>query len=669
MRRTTHRVWGLLLVLGGIIGFAGCSGLTSEPPIVTTLIPATSAPIESDFPASAPRLALGAQLYAANCIRCHGERGGGDGELVQSGQVQNAGNFLDPLTAVVQTPSDWFKTITNGRIENLMPPWRDALTAEERWAVALYTYTLHYTPDAITRGQELYTANCAECHGESGRGDGPKAAELSDDPGNLSDPAGMAFIADAEAAVSIHEGIGNIMPAFGIEYGGELTAEEITAIVGYMRTLAAQDSDAIGRTITELASFRNSAQNPTRAPVDPATTEEANAPITADTNATLVAPRFVRIIGQMRNGTASGTLPAAQELKLFAFDADFNQTETIATTAADGSFVFEGIPHAQGAAYIVTTNYRERVFASDLLRGEALDAAAADGLVELPLTIYELTDDPAVISISGIVTQVNIIGDGMEIAQIFNVTNTSDRAFTSSQLTEDGRPISLVMSLPPGAVVASLPNGENRFVVAPEDFSLIDTLMVLPGEEHLVNVIYLVQYGGGAIMEQPLNYALNGNVRLLIRPENIRVSGEQFASLGPQRIGNTTFASYGSTLALGADALLRYEVGGAGAEAGQIDRTSGVVSSNNLPLIVGAVLVIVGIIVVGIYFLARDTTATDQTQQTQIDALALAVVQLDGEHAAGKISSEDYQVQRAALKARMARLIAQQTTSSEPKGS
>jgi cytochrome c oxidase cbb3-type subunit 2 len=38
-----------------------------------------------------------------------------------------------------------------------------------------------WTPDRVARGRALYAdAECWQCHGESGRGDGPSAAELKD---------------------------------------------------------------------------------------------------------------------------------------------------------------------------------------------------------------------------------------------------------------------------------------------------------------------------------------------------------------------------------------------------------------------------------------------------------------------------------------------------------
>lgn len=75
--------------------------------------------------------------------------------------------------------------------------------------------------DAVPSGRTLYLANCASCHGESGRGDGPRAADLSRSPTDLTartdldEPLSILQVM-SYAHGGLREGQSNeVMPAFG----------------------------------------------------------------------------------------------------------------------------------------------------------------------------------------------------------------------------------------------------------------------------------------------------------------------------------------------------------------------------------------------------------------------------------------------------------------------
>ncbi len=316
------------------------------------------------------------------------------------------------------------------------------------------------------------------------------------------------------------------------------------------------------------------------------------------------------------------------------------------------------MPYDAASVYVVTINYRERVYASDVRRGETLTQDAADGTLDLPITIYELTEEPSVIQITGMVSQVSVVGDSLEVAQVMTLTNTSDRAFSSSQTTEDGRNISVVISLPPGAIVAGLPD-EQRYVVAAEQFAVLDTVPVLPGEDHLIQLVYLIPYENDAIIEQPLNYALNGAVRLLIRPDSVTVTSEQLPALGTETLGGNTYRSFGGDLTLNAGAAIRYDLRGAGTEVAQTG-DSGVVDANNLPAVLVLFLAFVAVLISVSYLLyyrmkqqptvKLAATPEESKASTLVQYLIGQIAQLDARHEAGDIPDDAYHQQRDKLK-------------------
>ena len=126
---------------------AGCTGLSGEPKVVTTLRPAPTTPPLVD--ASGDPLSLGAQIFAARCTSCHGIGGRGDGDLVRTGQIANVPDFTDAARRAGITLEQYYEIITNGRIENMMPPWNEALSEQERRAVAEFVYGLADTTEIV----------------------------------------------------------------------------------------------------------------------------------------------------------------------------------------------------------------------------------------------------------------------------------------------------------------------------------------------------------------------------------------------------------------------------------------------------------------------------------------------------------------------------------------
>lgn len=89
------------------------------------------------------------------------------------------------------------------------------------------------------KGNDLYERNCAVCHGDSGKGDGPGGAALTPKPRDLTDKASMSSLDDTK----LHEAIEKGGPAVGKSplmppMGAALSAQQIDDIVAYVRTLA-----------------------------------------------------------------------------------------------------------------------------------------------------------------------------------------------------------------------------------------------------------------------------------------------------------------------------------------------------------------------------------------------------------------------------------------------
>lgn len=602
---------------------AACSGLGGEPRVVATLPPATAILP----PSQPPDMADGAAIFAQNCTACHGETGRGDGPRIGNGEQQvpfPPGDFRDWAHVSPKSPLDYFRIITNGNLERLMPPWAEALTDAERWNVAHYVYALRYTPEQIEAGAALWN----------------EYSQIITDP--IGDPA------EAERMIGVTD------QTMAAALANEISSEDDQrAVIAYARSLALANIDAL-------------AALPAVQPAQPNATDEASAP---DSTAEAAPESTIgTITGSVTNGTAGGEVPADLTLILHQVDSEFNDLPLETTIDPDGAFTFADVTLDPELTYVVVAAYRERNFVSDIVQPDA--AALSAGTLELPVTIYELTEDPAVIEIAGIVSQITGIGEGLQVAQVINFRNTSDRMFTSSETLPEGPYPSVHITLPPGAVILGFPEGQSRYVTSEDQSTVIDSVPVVPGEDHVIQVVYLVPYGddaSGAIIDQPFDYAVNGPMRLLLSPVTLAASGEGIDALGPAQVGSSEYQSYGGTLDLAPGEAVRYEISGA---------VSGAAAQNTGGIPTGSLLPIILIGTVGILTLAAgfvlwwrgrhasssaavqpSSTASSASKERTIDALVKQIAELDEAHQLGQINHDLYRRQRAQLKARLAELM------------
>ena len=98
-----------------------------------------------ELPSRTPYLALGAEVYQANCAGCHGDLGRGDGPLA-AGLNPPPANLADWGALSDQSPLDYYRRINIGVVGTAMSAFEHRLPARDRWAAALYATTLRLPP-------------------------------------------------------------------------------------------------------------------------------------------------------------------------------------------------------------------------------------------------------------------------------------------------------------------------------------------------------------------------------------------------------------------------------------------------------------------------------------------------------------------------------------------
>ena len=146
----------------------------------------------------------GERLFNQHCASCHGPQGTGDGPAARYVYPKprdfTRGTFKVRSTpdGTMPTDQDLLDTLTRGMPGSPMPSFA-YLSEADRKSLVEYVKALvkrksdmpsqpivvgkelSVTPATIAAGKELYAKmQCAKCHGETGKGDGPSAAALKD---------------------------------------------------------------------------------------------------------------------------------------------------------------------------------------------------------------------------------------------------------------------------------------------------------------------------------------------------------------------------------------------------------------------------------------------------------------------------------------------------------
>jgi mono/diheme cytochrome c family protein len=209
-------------------------GLAPRVPMSVT-VPITTLQTIAALPNGAA-LSSGVQLFAANCIACHGANGEG---------TPLAPALNDPVIRTDRTTDQLNKTVSLGSPGTVMAGWNQKLsTTEIADLVTLIQYWDQLPPDVIPEppaqpiivtekllatGQTLYTQNCSRCHGIDGQGTRRAPA--------LNVQSFFDKVTTDQAMLQIvSSGVpGTAMPA----WGDRMSVSEIEAIVAYVRSWAA----------------------------------------------------------------------------------------------------------------------------------------------------------------------------------------------------------------------------------------------------------------------------------------------------------------------------------------------------------------------------------------------------------------------------------------------
>ena len=579
------------------------------------------------LPSATPEALPGLELYAARCANCHGETGQGDGALIQQAG-QPAPMPFDAAYISAAMPSVMFQQITNGEAAVGMPPFGPAssnpIDEAGRWNLVAAVFSLATPPESVEAGQVVYEAQCAACHGDTGAGDGPDAA-TTEPPASALNDVTYWFNRSNETVIA------DLAPGAVPAHTYDLAAEDLRAVVDFARTFSYRYADL----------------------------------------AALNEPIPVAIIsGSLTNGTTGEAL-GETEVSLRAFTPDFEETLTLTTTTGiDGQFRFDVADVPPNWIYIAGSSFDGLNFSS------GADQISRDSAsVELPITVFDKTSDPAGVNIGQLHVVMEFAEDLVQVSQLYIVNNGAESVFVGT--TGDPAQGVIEVAVPEGAqnleflrsfgtMDSFLP--ANDFVQTGRGWA--DPLPLRPGDGALTLLVrYALPYTSGMTIAHPIFYQ-TATSTIILPDAGVEVTNNPWVAQEPQTFGQgQTFLNYvgpgvpaGETITIELEGRPSVVTNTSGAAVGNRDQTTEL-------LIGGGALLLAAVGGIFLWRAWQKRAAGDEDEwedewegeeaavvegSTDADALLRAIADLDDRFEAGEVEEVAYQAQRAELKQQLA---------------
>lgn len=210
------------------------------------------------------------EIYQNLCLRCHGEKGDGNG-LIATYLDPYPRDFTNAGFMNSKTEERLANSIKNGVEGTSMPAWGKVLNDEQIKGVLAYinqNFTKEArteiklrdvpeqnpvadSPESIARGEGIYLQRCTGCHGRKADGKGANSLDILPRPRNLLNSGFIKTSSDRRMFEAILFGVqGTAMPPW-IDYG--LTKEDVGDLVNYLRSLNKNKKDLLSANLVAIS--------------------------------------------------------------------------------------------------------------------------------------------------------------------------------------------------------------------------------------------------------------------------------------------------------------------------------------------------------------------------------------------------------------------------------
>ncbi len=531
-------------------------------------------------------------------------------------------------------------------------------------------------------GKDLYTQNCAPCHGETGKADGASASGLGVTPTAFADPTAVAGKSLAELFdIAKNGNMQRMMPP----WKNRLDDTQIWDAVAYAWTLHTTSAQvemgqavyaancaschgadgkgtATGPNLTDFAATSKVSQ---AAWAQVVAAGKGNMPAfgskLSDAEQT-AALEYVRslsfggpmfrgslpkgtgvISGTVVNGTTGAKMPNL-DVELAIFDQTSMLEQRTAKTDDAGFFRFADMPTDTGLQFAGRVEYPQGIpNGSDFV---AFEPGKSE--LNLPISVFDTTTDPSGVRAERVHFILDFNSGQAEIAELLVFSLDGKQSYVG-----DGSGV-LRFTLPAGAQALEIDGDtqDGRFQVTADGF--VDRLPLQPGQSvRQVLYRYSLPYSGDNLnFTRTLPYAA-ANVNALVTDVGQQVASDQLANQGVRQTQQGNFFNLvGQNVPAGQPISIRLSKlsSAAGAEAAA---ASGGATVNRILLWALIGLAAAGAVALVALPIARQRTAPVAAGYSTRDELVDALARLDMAYEAGELSEAAYRDQRLLLKAQL----------------
>ena len=509
-----------------------------------------------------------------------------------------------------------------------------------------YAFSLSTSVEEIAVGENIYQAECSECHSEDGTG--------GVSPADFSNQSFMATRSAATLAKTIINGSSLGM----VPYGEKFSDEEITALTNYIRSFSFD-------LVTEESEASETTEEVAATPVAEAT---ADGEEQAETTSEIDENAGGKITGAVINGTG-GDLPKGITIQLEVYDHDmmsggFSKVFTLETSLdADGSYLFEDVEFTEGRAFLAITEKDGVIYSSQ-------PSFVTEGSTELdlPITYYETSTDASELSVDRLhifFEPPNSEAELAQIVEVFVISNPSLYAIVA----EEGKAV-IELTLPEDATNIQFEDsvfGE-RYTETTDGFG--DTTPILPGMgRHEIVVFFELPFeksflsGNKLSFAQKISYPIDSAI--VMAPQGLKVLSDVLEESGERESQGLIFNTY-SSQALPMGATLTMSVSGK-VSASAVPSTE----SSEKNILYGLIALGIVLIGAGLWYYMREQNEDEHDDENEdddenidagagyddTDKLMDAIIALDDAYRAGDLNETVYKKRRAELKAKLQELL------------